>query len=434
MVEDRQVHCLFIAQQFGQIFISDGTRVTATFLDIREQVSCCSGESGFYDVAFHPDFKNNGFFYVSYSDTSDDVGDLIISRFIVSANPNFADSTSEQIILRVDQASNVHQAGHIEFGPDGFLYISLGDGGPGSDRENHGQRLDTLLGSIVRIDVDGGDPYAVPATNPFVNVLAARGEIWAYGLRNPWRFGFDQLTGDLFIADVGGRTREEINFQPASSGGGENYGWRIMEGNTCRLPDEGCGGEPLTPPVLEYRQLPPESHQGMLQCWGAVIGGYPYRGSAFPQLTGVYFYGDYCMGLIDGALRVNGSWLELPPRQTDFCPTSFGQDEAGELYVADRCGGGTVYRIVSDPSTPVLSPEVSPGGVVSAATFNAGEGLAPGSAASVFGTELAAVPEAASARPSFASTARSQPHCSTHLPNRSTSRFHGNSKVRPSHS
>ena len=223
---------LFIALQDGRVAVSDGERVTGRFLDIRERVSCC-GEVGFLGLAFHPDFKNNGYFYVSYTDKSGDVGDLVISRFSVSPNRNFADSGSEKVILRVPQPTTVHQAGHLEFGPDGFLYISLGDGGLGGDPDNHSQRLDTLLGSIVRLDVDGGDPYAIPPTNPFVGVPNARGEIWAFGLRNPWRFGFDRLTGDLFIADVGQGDREEINFQPAFSPGGENYGWHFTEGSRC---------------------------------------------------------------------------------------------------------------------------------------------------------------------------------------------------------
>ena len=307
-------------------------------------------------------------------------------------DPDLADPTSEEVVLLVDQPTVVHQAGHIEFGPDGFLYISVGDGGFYGDPDNHAQRFDSLLGGILRIDVDGGAPYSIPATNPFVDFPGALGEIWVYGLRNPWRFGFDQLTGDLFIGDVGQDHREEVSFQPSSSHGGENYGWSIMEGTRCFGLKEGCGDKSLIPPILEYR------HVADLECSGAVTSGYPYRGSRFPQLGGVYFYADFCTGLLYGAVRVDGSWLELPPQQTDFCVTSFGQDEAGELYVVDLCGE-TVYRLVADPSAPLLSPEISPGGVVSAATFGAGEALAPGSAVAVFGTQLAAVTEAATALP-----------------------------------
>ncbi len=332
---------LFITQEKGKIAISDGEKVTATFLDIQERVGCCRGESGFYDVAFHPDYENNGYFYVSYTETSEEVGDLIISRFRVTNDPNLADTTSEKIVLRVGQLTSLHQAGHLEFGPDGFLYVSLGDGGGSRDPNNVGQRLDTLLGSIVRIDVDGGDPYAIPPTNPFVGVPNARGEIWAYGLRNPWRFGFDRLTGDLFIGDVGAGGPEEISFQPSSSGGGENYGWRIMEGNTCRFRDEGCGDESLTPPILEYLQVKdPDLHDGVRDCGGAVIGGYPYRGSAFPQLAGVYFGSS---GFLVGGQRVAGSSI-LPTRRR---PQSHRSPKGGQeipKYPTRQSGRGQLVK------------------------------------------------------------------------------------------
>ena len=382
---------LFIGERAGRIVISDGQQVTATFLDIREQVSCCRFEDGLLSLAFHPNYENNGLFYVSYTDKSGEVGDLIISRFTVSPNPNFADANSEKVILRVGRPTSTHQAGHIEFGPDGFLYVSVGDGGLWGDPNNHAQRFDSLLGGILRIDIDSGDRYTIPPTNPFVDIPDARGEVWAHGLRNPWRFGFDRLTGDLYIGDVGLDQREEVNFQPSSSLGGENYGWSIMEGTRCVGLKEGCGGKSLISPILEYDHV-------AAACSGAVIGGYPYRGSKFPQLAGVYFYSDYCTGLLRGAVRVNASWLELPSRPTGFSVTSFGQEAAGELYVADA-RGGAVYRIVADPASPLLSPEISAGGVVSAATFSGDEALAPGSAVSVFGSNLAAVAESASAFP-----------------------------------
>jgi glucose/arabinose dehydrogenase len=238
---------LFILQQAGQILIHDGAQVRPTpFLDIATLVSCC-GERGLLGLAFHPDFASNGLFYVNYTNTA---GDTVIARYRVSDDPNAADPGSAQILLTIVQPFANHNGGQLAFGPDRFLYIGMGDGGSGGDPDNRAQNLGDLLGKLLRLDVDGGVPYAIPASNPFRNTPGARPEIWAWGLRNPWRFSFDRLTGDLFIADVGQATREEVDFQPASSHGGENYGWRLMEGTLCFNPASGCNDGSLTLPIL----------------------------------------------------------------------------------------------------------------------------------------------------------------------------------------
>ncbi|NNG15054.1 MAG: glucose dehydrogenase, partial [Gemmatimonadales bacterium] len=255
----------------------------------------------------------------------------------VSTDPNVADSSSEREILRFSQPFSNHNGGHIAFGPDGFLYIASGDGGDGGDPQNNGQDQETLLGKILRIDVDSGAPFGIPAGNPFANGGGAP-EIWATGLRNPWRFSFDRLTGDLYIADVGQNEREEIDAQPASSTGGENYGWNVMEGGICFSPSSGCDQSGLTLPVLDY-----DHSQGC-----SVTGGYVYRGSAIPALVGQYFYADFCEGWVR-SFRIQGGEAVERTEWTSLAPggsiTSFGQDAAGELYVV--ASGGSVYRIVA---------------------------------------------------------------------------------------
>jgi glucose/arabinose dehydrogenase len=237
----------------------------------------------------------------------------------------------------VDQPAPNHNGGLLKFGPDGYLYIGMGDGGAAGDPWGHGQSLDTLLGKLLRIDVDSGDPYAVPPDNPFVGRDDARPEIWAYGLRNPWRFSFDRATGDLFIADVGQNAQEEVHFQPAASAGGENYGWDIMEGDAC-YDASSCDREGLELPVAVY------AHSG--EAGGcSITGGYVYRGGAFPALAGTYLYADFCSGNL-WALRPGGdSWQSELVTTLDIRVSSFGEDEAGELYLTDRSGGG-LYRLV----------------------------------------------------------------------------------------
>jgi glucose/arabinose dehydrogenase len=325
---------LFIVRQGGQIMIFDGTNVLPRpFLDLSALVSCCD-ERGLLGLAFHPNYAANGFFFVNYTNRR---GDTVIARFSVSrTNRNVANPLSLTALLRVDQPFANHNGGQLQFGPDGFLYIGLGDGGSGGDPLNNGQSLDTLLGKILRIDVDGAAPYVVPASNPFVGVPGALPEIWAYGLRNPWRFTFDRLTGDLFIGDVGQGEWEEIDLQPAASGGGENYGWRIMEGSHCFNPSTGCDQNGLVLPVLEY------SHD--LGC--AVIGGYRYRGGQVPGIAGRYLFADFCSGTIWSASPgAGGGWASAVLLQTDFMISSFGEGLDGELYVLSYGASGTLYKV-----------------------------------------------------------------------------------------
>jgi glucose/arabinose dehydrogenase len=331
---------LFIVQQDGQVLVHDGARVLEEpFLDIADRVSCC-GERGLFDIAFHPDYARNGTFFVHYSDRA---GDTAIARMRVSNDPNRADPNSVQVVLRVAQPYRNHNGGQIRFGPDGFLYIALGDGGSGGDPGDRAQNLGELLGKMLRIDVDRGDPYAIPAGNPFIDRVGARPEIWAYGLRNPWRFSFDRETGDLFIADVGQNAREEVNWRAADSRGGENYGWRLMEGRACYNPRSGCNDGSLTMPILEVPQTEGDC---------SITGGYRYRGARYAEARGLYIYGDYCSGRIWAAADANGAWRAVEIIDTGFNISSFGEDEAGELYVADH--DGTIYRLVLHPALKAL--------------------------------------------------------------------------------
>jgi hypothetical protein len=263
-----------------------------------------------------------------------------ISRFQVSTdNPASADPGSEAILLQFDQDFANHNGGDIHFGPDGFLYIATGDGGSGRDPNARAQDLQSLLGKLLRLDVDGGPPYAVPADNPFVDLPTALPEIWAYGLRNPWRFSFDRATGDLFIGDVGQNAIEEINFQPASSGGA-NYGWSCMEGDTSPNFNP-CDGTPLTGPILVY------DHG--LGC--SVTGGYLYRGS-IKSIQGLYVFGDFCSGRIWFASESGGEWSAEEWAETGVRISSFGEDESGELYVTDL-SRGELYRFVGPAGSMV---------------------------------------------------------------------------------
>lgn len=328
---------LFITLQPGQVLIraANGTVLPDPFLDIRSRVSCC-GERGLLSIAFHPRYQQNGFFYADYTNRN---GDTVIARYSVSAgDPNRADPASETILLTIAQPFDNHNGGQLQFGPDGYLYIGMGDGGSANDPGNRGQDLSQLLAKLLRIDVDHGSPYAVPSSNPFVNRIGARGEIWAYGLRNPWRFSFDRQTGDLWIADVGQGAWEEVDFQPASSGGGQNYGWRKMEGKHCFNPSTNCQDSSITLPVLEY------SHAD--GC--SITGGYRYRGSRLTQLRGTYVYADYCQGTIWGATQLaDESWSSRVLLDTTMMISTFGEDVNGELYLADL-PKGIVYAILDD--------------------------------------------------------------------------------------
>jgi len=331
---------LFVVEQEGRIAVVAAGRVLAEpFLDISDRVSCC-GERGLLGLAFPPGFSVSRHFYVDYTDIA---GETVVSRFSAGSDPNRADPASEEVLLTIDQPFANHNGGQIAFGPDGYLYIGTGDGGSGGDPNNHAQNPLSLLGKLLRIDVETGDAsYRIPPSNPFASGGDHRPEIWALGLRNPWRFAFDGSTGDLFIADVGQNRYEEVNVQPASSRGGENYGWRIMEGLHCFNPDP-CDPNGLVLPVVEY------DHS--LGC--SVSGGQVYRGARWPRLDGVYLYGDYCSGRIWGLRRTAGGWEHRQLTDTDLAISAFGVDETGVVLVVDHSSGRLFA--VTDPA--VEEPE-----------------------------------------------------------------------------
>lgn len=374
---------LFVTEQVGRILVHDGeSLLSPPFLDIRDRVRA-GGERGLLSLAFHPKYVANGYFFVNYTDLG---GSTVVSRFEISSDSNLADPASETILIQAAQPRRNHNGGQIQFGPDGYLYIGMGDGGGAGDPPNLAQDLSSVLGKMLRVDVDRGSTALPPESNPFVNTPNVRPEIWAYGLRNPWRFSFDRLTGDMFIGDVGQNAVEEISFQPAASQGGENYGWRLMEGSRCYNPRTGCNAAgSLVLPILEY------ANSGG-NCGGSVTGGYRYRGARHPQLSGTYFFADYCTGELFAGYQDDSGWVRLGPRETGITIRTFGEDEAGEIYFADS---GVVYRI----DAPLPLPQISEGGVVNSATLDAGSGLAPGSLASAFGVGLATSTEAAAGRP-----------------------------------
>lgn len=329
---------LFLTQQGGLIHIfAGGTLRPEPFLDLRNVVST-GGERGLLSVAFHPDYARNGLFFVCYTDLD---GAVVIARYRVSADPDRADPESGEVLLRAPKKYQEHNGGQIRFGPDGYLYAGLGDGGSeghvGGDPECRAQQGETLFGKMLRLDVDhesGGKLYAIPPDNPF---RGRRGmeEVWAVGLRNPWRFSFDRRTGDLYIGDVGEKLREEIDFQPAGSPGGLNFGWNVMEGTAC-FPTTGCpadippcGSPAYTPPILEY------GHEDK-RC--SVTGGYVYRGTALPHLYGAYVFGDQCNGQLWAAERKGSAWevRELPQRA--LYVTAFGEDSRGEIHLTTLAG------------------------------------------------------------------------------------------------
>ena len=327
---------LFITLQRGKVVIySNGRILTTPFLNISELVKCC-GEQGLLSIAFHPNYKSNGLFYVYYVNTTNN---LVLARFHVSAtNKNIANKASKRIILTIDHPTyQNHNGGNLAFGKDGYLYLSVGDGGSAGDPNNNAQNLGRLLGKILRMDVNNTSTFSIPPGNPFVNVAGAKALIWAYGLRNTWRYTFDRLTGDMYIADVGQDSFEEVDFQPANSTGGENYGWRKMEGFHCYNPSSNCNSGGLTLPVLEY------SHAN--GC--SITGGYVYRGANIPTLAGTYLYGDFCSGIIWGAKNNSGVWSSSQLLSTGLNISTFGEGEKGELFVAHRSSpNGAIYKIV----------------------------------------------------------------------------------------
>ena len=324
---------VFIVGQTGRIHIAEagGNLLPDPFLDIADRITA-GGEQGLLGLAFHPSYVENGRFFVNYTDVN---GDTVVAEYR-RQDERRADPTSERVLLQIDQPYANHNGGMLAFGPDGFLYIGMGDGGSGGDPHDNGQRLDTLLGKLLRIDVDGGNPYGIPADNPFTNDQGTRPEIWAFGLRNPWRFSFDRESSDLFIGDVGQNELEEVDVLPAGTPAGANMGWRIMEASRC-FESEECAAEGLVLPVAEY-----PTAEGC-----AVTGGYVYRGTAFPALRGGYLFADFCGGQIWG---LSASEARSGPArrrlllQTQLSIASFGEDEEGELYVTDL-SGGAVYRV-----------------------------------------------------------------------------------------
>jgi uncharacterized protein (TIGR03437 family) len=348
---------LFFVQQNGVIRVMrEGALLAEPFLDIRAKTRG-TGERGLLGLAFPPGFAQSQRFYVNYTDLA---GNTVIAMYRVTSNPDVADAASETVLLNITQPFSNHNGGQLRFGPDGYLYIGMGDGGSGGDPQNNGQRMDALLGKMLRLDVES-EPgrMRIPPDNPFVNTAGARPEIWALGLRNPWRYAFDRVTGDLWIADVGQNLYEEVNFQPGYSRGGENYGWNLMEGMHCFRAN--CNQQGLTLPVAEYGRADGCS----------VTGASVYRGTLYPSLRGVYVYGDYCSGRIWGLQRQGASWSARLLLDTDFSITTFGEDEAGEIYVAFG-PNGSIYRIEGS-----RAPHS-----VNAASFEAG--LVPGSLATVF--------------------------------------------------
>ena len=313
---------LFIIEKYGAIRVyQNGQLLDESLINMDDRVDDWSNEMGLLGLAFHPNFEQNGFFYVNYTG---DGGHTRISRF--TANGNIADPASEKVLMVIDQPYPNHNGGAVVFGPDGYLYLGLGDGGLAGDPHKNGQDTNSLLGKILRIDVDNGDPYTIPSDNPFGN------EVWAYGLRNPWRISFDLANGDLWIGDVGQGEKEEIDYLPAGSDGGANFGWSIMEGSV------GYDGEPqpdLLLPVAEYSHSDP--YEGC-----SVTGGNVYRGS-MPEWNGVYFYADYCTGYIWGLFQANGQWQNQRLFETGITITSFGQGQNGEIYLASD--NGSVYTL-----------------------------------------------------------------------------------------
>jgi glucose/arabinose dehydrogenase len=322
---------LFAVEQAGKIrtIRPSGQLEPTPFLDISAKV-LFDGEMGLLGLAFHPSYKQNGYFYVNYIDKGQHT---VVARYQVKSG--VADPASEKILFTLKQPYTNHNGGDLLFGPDGYLYIALGDGGSAGDPENRAQDKTSYFGKILRIDVNKGDPYGIPSTNPFVHDSSAKPEIWAYGLRNPWRISFDKKTGDLYIADVGQGRIEEINFQKAASKGGENYGWSCYEGKQTFKPENCKGPEAYASPVVEYDHL-----EG--RC--SITGGYAYRGTHYPALTGKYFYGDYCNGQLFYAEDKNSNWAGTLATSTPYAISTFGQGSDGELYFADF-KTGSVYHI-----------------------------------------------------------------------------------------
>lgn len=333
---------LFIVERRGVISIADstGNKLPQPFLDIQLRVGSNGSERGLLGLAFHPEYKSNGYFFVNYTDNS---GDTRVSRFEVSVNPDSADENSEDLVIRIPQDFPNHNGGCVKFGPDGYLYIGMGDGGSGGDPLNRAQNRKHLLGKMLRIDIDVDSGYVVPQDNPFVGDTNYLPEIWALGLRNPWRFSFDRATGDMWIGDVGQGQWEEVDFEPAGSSGGLNYGWRCYEG-FATYNTNGCQpANAYEPPVFDFAHGNPNS------C--SITGGFVYRGARYKSLWGTYIVADYCSGIFWG-LRDNGVGFDTFDlgNHANFQFTAFGEDACGELYVTRY--NGNIMRIEDTTCTP----------------------------------------------------------------------------------
>jgi glucose/arabinose dehydrogenase len=325
---------LFIVEQPGRIrIVQNGALLPTPFLDIAAKVSA-GGERGLLSVAFHPQYASNGIFYVNYTDAR---GDTRIERYRVSADPGRADPATAELVLTIAQPFSNHNGGLAAFGPDGKLYIGMGDGGGGGDPEETGQDPLRLLGKLLRIDVDAARPYAIPAGNPYAGGTNPLPEIWASGLRNPWRFSWDRTANLLYMADVGQNRLEEINVVPAAQAG-VNYGWDVMEGSDCFEPSTGCDRTGKVAPVAEY------THSD--GC--SITGGFVYRGQDIPALRGQYFYADYCQGWIRSFRYADGAATDARSWEVENVGniSSFGEDARGELYVIAH--GGAIYKIVAE--------------------------------------------------------------------------------------
>jgi len=354
---------IFVVQQSGKVRIIKGGSVLATpFIDLGPtglDAIVASNEQGLLGIAFHPQYATNRQFYVNYTRKSD--GATVIARYLASAgNADVADPASGAILLTIPQPEANHNGGAVKFGPDGFLYIGMGDGGGGNDQHGaigNGQDKSTLLGKILRIDVDNGgtNPYAIPPGNPFASGVGGRREIFAIGVRNPWRISFDRATGDFWFGDVGQGAVEEVDTLPAGTGAGTNFGWRIMEGSSCTglaSPPIPCNDASLQLPIVEYTHA--------LGC--SVTGGYVYRGTSVPALIGQYLYGDFCTGRIWAAQRIGtGPWTAAELGATGYSISTFGEDEAGELYFANYANGDIYQFADSATNTPIL---VAPAGTL----------------------------------------------------------------------
>ena len=325
---------MFVVEKQGTIAIlRDGARDATPFLNIADLITSSGSEQGLLGLAFHPDYAKNGRFFVYYTARN---GDNTLARYQVSGDPDVADPASGQVLFAVADPAPNHNGGMLAFGPDGDLYVGLGDGGSAGDPWGNGQNRSVLLGKLLRLNVDGDQLYSIPPDNPWPDGGdEARPEVWAYGLRNPWRFSFDRATGDLYIGDVGQNAYEEIDFQPAGSKGGQNYGWNTREGLHCFGADS-CPSSGMVDPIAEYAH-----DQGC-----SVTGGYVYRGAAFPSLQGQYLFGDYCSGRIWSLSRdAAGQWQQRKLLESGLSISSFGEDKAGELYVVDL--GGALYHVTA---------------------------------------------------------------------------------------